>query len=1291
MKITISRYIVSLLIILSCIHVVHAQNSTVSLSWITNIDAQINPENTLHEVLAVATCQGCRASITDDDLYKVPYYTKRMSAETYDIDKVSLVDTRTESLNTKKLHPYISADFEVKTFESFERGKRFLHIKVIPLRKNGNTLEYLTNFTIDIKTKPYARIVSNLKKKADQTYNSVLENGSFYKLSIPNDGVYKIDKSFLAASGADISTLKMSKFKLYGNGGHMLPEVISNARYDDLKENAIYAVDNNGNDLMDDDDFFLWYATGPTAFKYVKTTRTYDAVGHDFDVAAYYFINWDMPNNGKRISTAPANQALATNSVINTYEHIVYHESNEENHIQSGRRWWGDKMQITTSKNFNYNITNVATAELVGVRSIVTARTLHNFAASLSLHLGDSLIKNQTFRTVDGSYDSKHADSPKSLIKSVRVQDGNLTLRYNFSKILNEAAAWIDYHVLTVPRNLIDNGEQLIIRNNRNSETGNLQYNIDQLNTQSFIWNITDPLNSVKQSTYANGAFSSFKVANALADNKPIFVLASPSSAKIPRYIGKIKNQNLHAIKDIDYLMVTSPELEEQTNRLADFHRDNGLVVRVVLTDEVYNEFSSGAQDVTAIRDLSKLIYERGMLPGAERTYKYILLFGDASYDYKKIEANNTNIVPIYQSYESNEPTTSYCSDDYYAILDTGKGYWGLTREDEDLDLDVGRLPASNAAEAKILVDKIIHYHSESSRGNWIQTVTFVADDENNNRHVVPSESMTATIGLQSPEYNINKIWLDAYEQVSFGSGNKYPKVNEDITKVIGTQGTLIFNYVGHGGENGMAHERVVTRPEIVSWSNYDKLSFYITASCELAKIDNLDIESPGELMLLDDDGGAIGLLATTRVVFIGANTELNTLLVNSNLLLQENGQLPTLGTAYRNMRNADRDEEVNKRCFILLADPAMRLLSPPEKVVTTAINGTPIGLFSDTIKALDLITIEGEIRNQNNTLLTDFNGIVYPTFFDKPGQYKTFGHDPESQVLDFEEQNRVIYKGAVTATDGKFKFQFVVPKDIAYNLAAGKLSYYAKDGLVHGGGAELNYLVGGTSSNVIEDTKFDELELYMDDDSWVFGGSTDRTPLLLARLVDSSGINTIGSGIGREMVATLDAGTDAERVIIVNDFFKPELNSYQAGTVEYPFEELAAGRHTLSLKVWDVYNNSKEAYTEFEVAENDEIELANVLNYPNPFSTNTAFHFDHNKVGQSLTANLIISTMSGKTVKSITQDIINAPAHSSDIQWNGRDDYGDPIGRGVYLYTLKVRAEDGSTYSKTEKLYIVN
>lgn len=1291
----LSLWIIPLLLLVGTTRA-YAQSEVTKLNWQINEHVSYNEELTLHQVLEPYSCTNCYANITSDKEYNVPYLVKRIKLGNNTLESAKLINVKTNTTTSNRLHPYLQNDFTITQRETYQNGVRYMNLILTPIRKQANTTVYITSFQWDIKTKSVNTPINNPKKKRDQTYESVLTTGSWHKVKIERDGVYKIDVNFIQSIGEDPSAIAMSDFRIYGNGGLMLPELILTDRAEDLVENPLRAVDNNGNNRMDADDYFLWYATGPAQFQYEQSGKSYEAIGHDYDVAAYYFLNWDL-GPGTRLQSKPSREGVSTVSTVSTYDHLIYHEENAENHIKSGRRWWGDKMQISTGKTFEYTVSGTAIGSPIKLNTVTTARSLKGFPSNMRISMNDSNSAFVTYTTVSGSYDDPFSSGPTKTVRSRIASSNNIKLSYTYNKSLNEAAAWIDYFVLSVPRLLGTYEAQQIIRTNSHGVAGNLKYSFGRFDAGFEIWDISTPNTPSVQSTFADGTGVGFVYENVQSEAPPVFISFSANECTNPEYVEKVANQNLHADKDIDYLIVTREDLVSEANRLADFHRENGLNVVVHTTKQIYNEFSSGSQDVTGIRDFAKLLHDRGQLPSATHTFKYILLFGDASYDFKDIEANNTNVVPIYQSFESNDPPYSYCSDDYYAILDDNDGEWGTRSEDEDLDVGVGRLPASNEREAKILVDKIIHYHSAASRGDWMQTVTFLADDEDQNRHVGPSEDMTNSIQLESPEWNVNKIWMDAYEQVSFGSGNKYPQVNEEVTKAISSKGTLIFNYVGHGGENGMAHERVVTRAEILSWDNYDKLSFYITASCELAKIDNLELESPGELMLFDNDGGAVGLLATTRLVFIGQNTQLNTRLVNGNLLRGRDGKLPTLGDAYKEMRNSDGNESTNKRCFILLGDPAMRLLYPQNRVITTAINDIPVGLYTDTnsaqhdtLNALELITVEGEIRDLNNQLMTSFNGSVFPTFYDKPSTYKTFGHDVASFPIEFKEQNRVIYKGVVTATNGKFKFQFIVPKDIAYNIDYGKLSYYAQDGLVDAGGTELNYLVGGTSDSTLVDNQFDDLQLYIDDQSWVFGGSTSNTPLLLATLTDTNGINTIGSGIGREMIAILDKGTDAEKTIVLNDYFKPELNSYQAGTIEYPFEELAAGRHTLSLKVWDVYNNSAEAYTEFEVAEKEEVQISNTLNYPNPFTTFTSFHFDHNKAGQNLVVSVNIMSVAGKIVKNITQDVPNAPVHCQSISWDGRDEYGDPIGRGVYLYTLSVLAEDGSSTSKTEKLYII-
>ncbi len=1256
------------------------------LHWEPESTTPVIADESRFVVKTPLACDECYYSVIGD--LNIPYISKIIDATSQEVVSVNIKNVVTKKTDIND-YQNISSDFKIELVTTFERNKKLTTAILTPLKKSGNDMEYITSFEWDVKTTSTSRYSSKLKNKKGQPTSSVLSKGDFYKVSVTQEGVFRLDQDVFSALGINSSDVDLANLKVYGNKGTMLPEPIATDRPQDLEENALFIHDENGNGSLDAEDYALWYAPGPTKISFDDKANNYSAESHDYDVAAYYFITWSG-SAGKRISSLASEQGIVPDKTVTKYDHLIYHEKNEENHIKSGRKWWGDKMQIVPIKTFSYVINGALANEEAAFRAVTTGRSYGGVGSIMSFRFNGRSIGSVPYNQVDGSYEQNFATYPITSKFDFALESNKVDITFSYNKSLNEAAAWIDYFTIAVPRQLAVFDNQQVIRTDRYKLDGSVAYTIQNFNSSHRIWDISDYKNPQIQTTFTEGSTESFIKSDADSSSPAKYIIINPESAPLPSVIGKVENQNLHGIDGVDYIMITHESLLDEAERLAEFHRLRGLDVVLATGEQVFNEFSSGAQDVTGIRDFIKMVYDRGEESGDKLSY--VLLFGDASYDYKDVEENNTNLVPIYQSINSNNPTASYCSDDYYAIMNDNEGYWGIGNEDEDLDLFVGRLPVSNEDEAKIVVDKIIHYHSAASRGNWIQTATFVADDEDGNRHLNPSEEMTDSVSAANGELNIKKIWLDAYEQVSFGSGNKYPKVNEEITKMIGSQGTLIFNYVGHGGENGMAHERIVTRPEILSWTNYNKLVFYITASCELAKIDNLDIESPGELMLLNPSGGAIGLLATTRLVFIGTNTDLNKKLLESNLLQEKNGQYPSLGEAYLNTRNRDKNESVNARCFILLGDPAVRLLNPEYQVVTTSINGTPATSFTDTLNALELVTIEGEIRNQdNNTLLSDFNGELFPTFFDKPSSYKTLGQDAASAPIEFQEQNRVIYKGNVTIQNGKFSFQFIVPKDIAYNIGPGKLSYYAKDGLYHAGGADFSYYIGGTADSLVNDEQFDQLNLYIDDEQWVFGGLTSNTPKLLALLSDSNGINTIGSGIGREMEAIVDEGTEFEQIIILNDFYKPDLNSYQSGRIEYPFEELTAGRHTLKLKVWDVYNNSAEAYTEFVVTESAEIRIENVLNYPNPFNSYTEFHFDHNKAGQNLKANVTITSVAGNVVKSITKEIINATSHSNEITWDGRDQYGDLLGRGVYLYTLSVEAEDGSLESKNQKLFIIN
>ncbi|HKR04623.1 MAG TPA: type IX secretion system sortase PorU, partial [Bacteroidia bacterium] len=601
--------------------------------------------------------------------------------------------------------------------------------------------------------------------------------------------------------------------------------------------------------------------------------------------------------------------------------------------------------------------------------------------------------------------------------------------------------------------------------------------------------------------------------------------------------------------------------------------------------------------------------------------------------------------------------------------------------------------------EAAALVDKVIRYEtpgtvtdatacniSNSSLGDWRNVICLIADDEDSSVHLDQTDTMLNGIDPFSLKFNLDKIYLDAYQQEATPGGQRYPDVNEALNNRV-EKGAFLINYTGHGGELGWAHEGILDNTMINAWDNKFNMPLFITATCEFSRFDDPARTSAGENILLNPNGGGIALFSTTRLVYSFPNAVLNKDLVQY-MFEQSNGEMPRLGDIFRlTKRDADNAQGVNPRNFTLLGDPALRLAYPKYDIVATKINGQNLVALSDTVNALSKITITGEIKS-NGQKLTGFNGVVYPTVYDKVVNVHTLVNDAASQPRTFKVQKNILYKGKASVTNGDFSFTFIVPKDIAYNFGTGRLSFYAQNGVEDASGYYDSLIIGGISQNSQADNAGPEIKLFLNDDKFVFGGLTDQHPKIFAIVSDSTGINTVGNGIGHDITAALDGKTDP--VYVLNDFYEADLNSYQKGKILYKLDELEDGRHSLKLKVWDIYNNSSEAYTEFIVASNEEIALSHVLNYPNPFTTHTTFFFEHNQPCNNLDVQVQIFTVSGKLIKTILDHFICEGTRSDKIEWNGRDDFNDPIGRGVYIYRLKIRTTDGKTAEKFEKLVVL-
>jgi hypothetical protein len=668
---------------------------------------------------------------------------------------------------------------------------------------------------------------------------------------------------------------------------------------------------------------------------------------------------------------------------------------------------------------------------------------------------------------------------------------------------------------------------------------------------------------------------------------------------------------------------------------------------------------------------------------------RYLLLFGKGSFDYKNRLPNNTNLVPVYESVSSLDPLSTYTSDDFFGFLEDGEDI-NSTVIINTLDIGIGRIPAGSAEEAKAFVDKLIDYHSAGALGPWRNSLNFIADDEDGNLHLQDAEVLTATTSAIAPVFNQQKIYLDAFQQESGSAGGRYPQANAAVNSNI-YNGTLIWNYSGHGGPPRLAEEVIIDQTIVNNWNNQYRLPLFITATCDFAPYDQPLSNSLGENLVTRPKTGAIALMTTSRLVFANSNRVMNDNYLKVALAADASGRYKTLGEAVqasKNLTYATSGDITNNRKFALLGDPAMTLGFPALTVKATAINGKDMTTQTDTLSATEMVTIDGEVQDRNGVLQSGFNGTAYLSLFDKERSVNTLGNDPTSAPVSFTDQSNLLFKGKASATGGRFTFRFRLPKDINFQYGTGKVSLYAQDGTIDGNGFSRNVIIGGIAQSGLSDNTGPEIKAYLNDERFVNGSMTNEAPVLLVRLLDSSGINTGSAGIDHNIVATLDNNNN--QYFILNNFYESDLDSYQKGAVRFPLPVLSPGPHSLKIKAWDVVNNSSEYVLNFTVVNNEELKIDHVLNYPNPFTTHTAFWFEHNHPGIDLSARVDIFTVTGKRIKTLSRTINTAGNRSIELTWDGTDEWGARIGRGVYLYHLSVKTPAGKIANKWERLVIL-
>lgn len=1199
----------------------------------------------------------------------LPYYSENLNIKKfYDSNysySIKLENTQFIALNNDNLKGVsnlndISDKIEITSEIHAAREIPYLQIKFLPLKKElSGTILKLIKF--DIKIIKKIKKGSVKYKGIKNISNSVLRSGTWKRIRLKNSGVYKITFAQLQNMGF----ANPQNIRIFGNASGWLPMIAGDERPDDLIENDILIKDNA----------VYFYGQGPDRWDYDSGNNRFVPVHQFYSEYAYYFLTTDYNSSYNNTIKNESSSSLPETQTISDYDAYAVHEVDTKHIEDTGRRMFGESFDINNNQSFDFSMPN-----LTGYNnSFIYARTASNSSDSyftVSVN-GSSKIINFGFI---GDHD--FADVGTAAFNFTAPTGNSLSVNLSFHQSSPAAQSWLDYLYINTKCQLKFTNGQFHFRNAETIGAGNIsEYVLSNAGSEVTIWDISDKTRPQKVISSVQGSTQSFKLKGDILHE---FIAFDNSSYLTPDFenVENVPNQNLHATSGAtDMIIVTYPDFLVQANELKDFHVQNdNMNIKVVTTQEVYNEFSCGAPDFSAIRDYAKMVYERA---SGEDTLKYLCLFGDGSYDNRSGEGINGNYMITYQQSNSVSIGNSLVTDDFFGMLDDGEGDSGSSLSGL-LDIGIGRIPVSTAQQAEYYIAKIVHYSDPATFGDWRNQLCFIADDENNNIHMQQADGYTESIKTKYPYFNIEKIYLDAYTQYTVSGGQRYPDVNTAITNRV-QKGALLVNYTGHGGENGLAHERVVTISEIDSWRNFDKLPLFVTATCEFTRFDDYKFLSAGEHVFLNPKGGAIALFTTARIAWIYANGVLSTYFYKNVFESFNNGKRYCLGDIIRKTK-VDYSSN-NILIFFLMGDPALQLgYSSDNQVITNTVNGQPISQI-DTLKALSKASFSGKVTDKNGNKLTGFNGVVYPTVFDKEITVNTLNND-DNGVFTYKDRNNIVYRGKAKVTQGDFNFEFIVPKDIILSVDTGKISYYADNGITDAKGYGFDFLVGDISDNYEEDNTGPEINLYMNDENFVSGGMTDVNPRIYAKLFDEHGINTATGGIGHDITGILD--DDMQNIIVMNDDYRADEDTYKSGKVEHFLFDLKPGEHKLKFKAWDVYNNSSEEYLDFVVVEAQKLSIDKLLNYPNPFTTHTDFWFEHNQAGQDLDILIQIFTVSGKLIKTIEDSFTADGYRAGPYSWDGTDDFGNRIGRGVYVYRVKIRNSAGEVAEKFEKLLIL-
>ena len=1140
------------------------------------------------------------------------------------------------------------------------------------VRQKDNEWQIPKRVALSYSLKP----VLTAAKSTDKTLasSSVLASGDWLKVGVFQDGMYRLSYEFLQTHGLISGPVPSAEIRLYGNGGARLPEEIQESRPDDLLENAVQMND-GGDGSFGPGDFFMFYGQG--TMRWEKEGQTYLHNRNVYTDTAYYFVT-RRPGNGLRVSTGASKEGTP-DYISSSSDAFALVEEETRNLIRSGRKWMGESFNFTNSYSYNMQLKQPVVGSEATVRFAAAARCVGCNTVMRYLANGEELGTvniGQVSSNYAGNYTAESSAGYAYVLGS-----GNLTVQVERLSPLSgseDQRAWLDFISVHYRRQLNLGDLPYQIRDAQAS--GLAEFRIAGGSSSTQVWDITDR-SAISRIPLASGSgYGFFRVEDAEAKR---FVVFQNTSFSEPVPFGKVQNQDLHGLihnqPAPDMLVVAHPSLKTQAEALADLHRlEDGMLVHVVTTYEIYNEFSSGGLDVSAIRDYVRAYFE---VHGEENGPRFLMLYGDGSFEYMpykdRIEAPDHNLVPAYQTWDSKSRSGgSHSSDYFYVALSPNSISDGVVPSTAPVWLGVGRILVTTPQEAESYNRKIQRYMDDPAcLGDWRNSITLFADDMEEGweaSFVNDNEEMYRFLRDNYPVWNVDKVYIDAFVQNN-DAGQRYPEAKSYLNRRI-NRGTLFLNYIGHGGEAGLTAERVMQIDDIEGWENTHALPLFSTATCTFTRFDDPTFLSAGERVFLRENKGGIALISTVRAIPVVPNYLRKLTRVTFG---DFDASDTRLGDILYESRKCNPVCDGGENNILLFGDPAMRLAYPRYLVLTDSVNGNALAQvgFNDTLKASDVVRLSGRVATRDSQLISSFNGSLYITVFDKPQQLKTLRNDAGGQNFAFELQNSVVFRGKVTVNEGLWSVAFKVPLDINYLVDSGKVSYYAENGVVDAHGYFRDFLIGGSSGNCLGDMDGPDIELFLNDSLFQDMGITHGNPEIFARLNDPSGINTAGGGIGHEIRLTIFG--DESRSYNLNNYYEADLNSYTGGSLRFPLEDLAPGFYTVELQVWDGCNNVSRKELSFTVVGEDP-RLIRVEAWPNPFHENTQITFQHNLEGRDLEAEIVISDLSGRQVRSFSWEGSPTGFQGIQLTWDGTSTSGEPVSAGLYAVRVMLRDETG-------------